>query len=110
VRPYPLPRIYRVVDVGKPGQPHLEPKQQVWIARILRTPYYEHRVPSLRYLNYALSPIGPPLAVFVQSGENGSLIVDHVASNWPCNPWYFEGGFVAATPGCDRDALPSPVR
>jgi hypothetical protein len=83
-QPYPIPTIYRIADVGKPGQPHLQPKQKAWIGRILRTPYYKLRVANLRYV---LSPAGPPLAVFDQFGN---LIVDHVASNEPCNPFFHD--------------------
>jgi hypothetical protein len=90
--------------VGKPGQPHLQPKQKAWIGRILRTPYYKLRVANLRYV---LSPAGPPLAVFDQFGN---LIVDHVASNEPCNPFFHDGYFSAQPPGCESEALPSPVR
>jgi len=107
VRPFPLPTIYLIVDVGKPGQPHLKPKQRAWIGRILRTPYYSHRVATLRYLNVDESPGGPPLDVFL---DDGTLIVDHVANNRPCNDVYHDGYFSAPPPFCESYALPSPVR
>jgi len=103
--------IYRVTDIGKPGQPRLTPKQAAWVARILRTPYYRHRLAQLSYLDDSFDP-APPLGVFLGDRNGGAQIVDHEAYNWPCNGSYNprEHDFVANTPGCESEALPSPVK
>ncbi len=105
------PTVYRIDDLGKPGQPTLTKAQAVWVTRILRTPYYQHRHAQLRYLDDDFNS-DPPLGVFLQIGDGGVEIVDHVGTNEPCNGAYNprEHDFVANTPGCEDEALPSPVK
>jgi hypothetical protein len=107
------PPIFRVEDIGRLGQPHLTSRQLNWISRIRRTPYFKHRLSTLRYVMIDLSGHqwpGPPLVVFVENGPGsgqGVVIVDH--SSIACNMSYFNYEIAPGTPGC-QPLLPSPVQ
>ncbi len=113
---------YSVLDVGKPGTPHVTTMQLRWLHLIHRTPYYAKRWSNLRFAlrkfrTYRSGEIVTPLIVIDVRGwypgpQGMSSDPSFHIIGEPCNAWYrlLEHTEIApSSASCDSANGPWPI-